>query len=70
MTINGKDCKDKKIIAEQFNSFFATIHELNERNIRKHNGSHFKDYLTSQTDRRFSFNTIDSTETLRIITNI
>ena len=33
MTINGQDCKDKQIIAEQFNSFFATIGELNERNI-------------------------------------
>ena len=28
MTINGQDCKDKQIIAEQFNSFFATIGEL------------------------------------------
>ena len=41
MTINGQDCKDKQIIAEQFNSFFATICELNVRNIRKHNGSNF-----------------------------
>ena len=23
MTINGQDCKDKQIIAEQFNSFFC-----------------------------------------------
>ena len=35
MTINGQDSKDKQIIAEQFNSFFATIGELNVRNIRK-----------------------------------
>ena len=48
MTINGQNCKDKQIIAEQFNSFFATIGELNERNIHKHNGSNFRDYLTSQ----------------------
>ena len=41
MTINGQDCKDKQIIAEQFNSFFATIGELNVRNIRKHNVSNF-----------------------------
>ena len=27
MTINGRDCKDKHIIAEQFYSFFATIRE-------------------------------------------
>ena len=43
MTINGLDCKDKQIIAEQFNYFFATIGELNERNIPKHNGSNFRD---------------------------
>ena len=45
MTINGLDCKDKQIIAEQFNSLFATIGELNERNIHKHNGSNFRDYF-------------------------
>ena len=44
MTINGRDCKDKQIIADQFNSFFATIGELNEHNIHKHNGSNFRDY--------------------------
>ena len=71
MTINGLDCKDKQIIAEQFNSFFfATIGELNERNIHKHNGSNFRDYLTSQFNCRFSFHSIDNTETLRIIKNI
>ena len=67
MTINGQDCKDKQIIAEQFNSFFATIGELNERNIHKHNGSNFRDYLTSQFNCRFAFHSIDNTETLRII---
>ena len=70
MTINGQDCKDKQIIAEQFNSFFATIGELNERNIHKHNGSNFRDYLTSQFNCRFAFYSIDNTETLRIIKNI
>ena len=72
MTINRQDCKDKQIIAEQFNSFFATIGELNERNIHKHNGSNFRDYLhvTSQFNCRFAFHSIDNTETLRIIKNI
>ena len=70
MTINGQDCKDKQIIAGQFNSFFATIGELNERNIHKHNGSNFRDYLTSQFNCRFAFHSIDNTETLRIIKNI
>ena len=70
MTINGRDCKDKQIIAEQFNSFFSTIGELNERNIHKHKGSNFSDYLTSQFICRFAFHSIDNTETLRIIKNI
>ena len=59
MTINGQDCKDKQIIAEQFNSFFATIGELNVRNIRKHNGSNFRDYLTNPINCRFAFHSID-----------
>ena len=70
MTINGQDCKDKQIIAEQFNSFFATIGELNVRNIRKHNGSNFRDYLTNPINCRFAFHSIDNTDTLRIIKNM
>ena len=70
MTKNGRDCKDKEMIADQFNSFFATIGELNERNIHKHNGSNFRDYLTSQFNCRFAFHLIDNTETLRSIKNI
>ena len=70
MTINGLDCKDKQIVAEQFNSFFATIGELNERNIHTHNGSNFRDYLTSQFSCRFAFYSIGNTETLRIIKNM
>ena len=63
MTINGRDCKDKQIIAEQFNSFFATIGELNVRNIRKHNGLNFRDYLTNPINCRFAFHSIDNTDT-------
>ena len=70
MTINGQDCKDKQIIAEQFNSYFATIGELNVRNIRKHNGSNFRDYLTNPINCRFAFHSIDNTDTLRIIKNM
>ena len=55
MTINERYCKNKQIIAEQFNSFFSTIGELNKRNIHKHNGSNFRDYLTSQFNCRFAF---------------
>ena len=67
MTINERDCKDKQIIADQFNSFFAIIGELNEGNIHKHNGSNFKDYLTSQFNCRSALHSIDNSEILRII---
>ena len=70
MTINGRDCKDKQKKAEQFNYFFATIGELIKRNIHKHNGSNFRDYLTSQFNCRFAFHSFDNTKTLRIIKNI
>ena len=46
MTINGEDCSDRQVIADNFNDFFSTIGESNKKNIRKHNGSHFQDYLT------------------------
>ena len=69
MTINERECKDKQTIAEQFNSCFVTIGELNERNIHKHNGSNFRD-LASQFNCRFAFHSIDNNETLRIIKNI
>ena len=37
MIINGLECSDKQAIAEHFNSFFATVGELNSRNITEHN---------------------------------
>ena len=43
---------------------------INERNIHKHNGSNFRDYLTSQFNCRFAFHSIDNTETLLIIKNM
>ena len=33
MIINGLECSDKQAIAEHFNSFYATVGELNSRNI-------------------------------------
>ena len=44
MTINGEDCSGRQVIADNFNDFFSTIGEINEKNIRNHNGSHFQDY--------------------------
>ena len=31
MTVQGHDCSDRKVIAEQFNHFFATVGERNGR---------------------------------------
>ena len=50
--------------------YLLSIGELNERNIHRHNGSNFRDYLTSRFNCRFAFHSIDNTETLRIIKNI
>ena len=37
MTINSEDCSDRQVIADNFNDFFSTIGESNEKNTRKHN---------------------------------
>ena len=70
MTINGEDCSDRQVIADNFNDFFSTIGESNEKNIRKHNGSHFQDYLTNHTDCHFAFHLINNNDTIRIIKKI
>ena len=70
MTINGEDCSDRQVIADNFNNFFSTIGESNEKNIRKHNGSHFQDYLTNHTDCHFAFHLINNNDTIRIIKKI
>ena len=41
MTINGQDCSNTQVIAEHFNTFFATFCAQNEAHIRTHQGSHF-----------------------------
>ena len=46
MTINDQDCSNKEIIVEEFNTFFATVGEKIEQNIRKHKGPHYRNYLT------------------------
>ena len=70
MTINGQDCNNAQVIAEHFNTFFATIGAQNEAHIRTHQGSHFRDYLIRHTEARFAFHEIHNYETIRIIKNI
>ena len=70
MTINDEDCRYRQVIADSFNDFFSTIRERNEQHIRKHNGSHFHDYLTNHTECRFAFHLINNNDTLPIIKKI
>ena len=70
MTINGQDCSDKEILAESFNTLFASIGKQIELNVPTHQGSHFGDYLTGANNCNFAFHRIDNTTTLRIIKNM
>ena len=56
-----------QVIADSFNDFLPTIGERSEQNIRKHNGSHFHDYLTSHTVCHLVFHLINNNDTLCII---
>ena len=65
----GQDCSNKEIIVEEFNIFFATVGEKIEQNIRKHEGSHYRNYLTNDIRCNFAFRLIDNNATMRIIKN-
>ena len=67
MTINGQDCSNKEIIVEEFNAFFATVGEKIKQYIRKHEGSHYRNYLTNDIRCNFVFHLIDNNATMRII---
>ena len=67
MTITGQDCSNKEIIAKEFNKFFATVGEKIEQNIRKHEESHYGNYLTNDIRCNFAFHLIDNNATMRII---
>ena len=67
MFVNDEKCSDKARISKHFNSFFATIGSQNENNIRRHEGSTYKNYLANQYDCTFAFHLINSNDTLRII---
>ena len=48
MIINGVECSDEQAIVEHFNSFFASVGELNSRNITEHGDSSYRDYLSER----------------------
>ena len=67
MTIQGHECSDKKVIAEQFNIFFATMGMQNVHRDNAHDRHSLRNYLTHQTETNFSFNMVDNNATVRMI---
>ena len=67
MTIQGHECSDKKVIAEQFNIFFATMGMQNVHRDNAHDRHSFRNYLTHQTETNFSFHMVDNNATVRMI---
>ena len=67
MTIQGHECSDKKVIAEQFNIFFTTMGMQNVHRDNVHDRHSFRNYLTHQTETNFSFHMIDNNATVRMI---
>ena len=54
MTVEGYDCGERKVIAEEFNIFFATVGERNEHT-NSERDCNFRDYLAHKTDNFFCF---------------
>ena len=67
MVINGVDCSDKQLIAD---NFFASIGKLNASNIGRHHDSSYQDCLPERTDSNFSFHYINRNYIIQIIKNI
>ena len=67
---NGVECSDKQAIVENFNYFFASVGELNSRNITEHNDSSYRDYLSERIESSFEFRLVDSHDVKRIIKGI
>ena len=70
MTVNGAECSDKQAIAEHFNSFFASVGELNSKNITEHGDSSYRDYLSERIESNFEFRLVDSHNIKQIIKGI
>ena len=70
MIINGVECSDKQAIVEHFISFFASVGELNSRNITEHGDSSYRDYLSERIESNFEFRLVDSHDVKQIIKGI
>ena len=70
MIINGVGCSDKQAIVKHFNSFFASVGELNTKNIIEHGDSSYRDYLSKRIESSFEFRLVDSHDVKQIIKGI
>ena len=70
MIINGVECSDKQAIVEHFNAFFASVGELNSRNITEHGDSSYRDYISERIESSFEFRLVDSHDVKQIIKGI
>ena len=70
MIINGVECSDKQAIVKHFNSFFASVGELNSKNIFEHGDSSYRDYLSKRIESSFEFRLVDSHDVKQIIKGI
>ena len=70
ITVNGAECSDKQAIAEHFNSFFASVGELNSKNITEHGDFSYRDYLSERIESNFEFRLVDSHNIKQIIKGI
>ena len=54
MTVQGHDCSGRKVIAVEFNNFFATVRERNGHT-NSQRDCNFRDSFTHKTDNFFFF---------------
>ena len=70
MIIDGRDCSNKQTIADNFNTYFATITEQMIASFPDHETASYADYLNSSIGSRFEFHTINDHMTKCMINNL
>ena len=68
--INGQKITDKKVISNEFNSFFTNIGANITANLSMSNSDLFKGYLCQPTDRDFRFAPVSEEDVIKIIHNL
>ena len=68
--INGQKITDKKVISNEFNSFFTNIGANITANLSMSNSDLFKGYLCQPTDRDFRFAPVSEEDVIQIMHNL